>query len=111
MAKILLDACVPQWLRAELGGVDVTTARYAGLDELSDSELLVAIEGRFDVLVTLDRDLAYQQKMAGRSFGVVVLRVSEQTPEAFHALLPKLTKVLRKVKPGQVIEVGTSRKR
>jgi hypothetical protein len=39
MAKILLDACVPQWLRFELGGNDVTTARYAGLEELSDSQL------------------------------------------------------------------------
>jgi hypothetical protein len=48
MAKVLLDACVPQWLRVELGGNDVTTARYAGFDELSDSELLAAVEGRYD---------------------------------------------------------------
>jgi hypothetical protein len=37
MAKVLLDACVPQWLRNELGDAEVTTARYAGLDELSHS--------------------------------------------------------------------------
>ena len=61
MIKVLLDACVPQWLRKELANVEVETAHFAGLDHLSDSELLAAIEGRFDVLVTLDRNLTYQQ--------------------------------------------------
>jgi hypothetical protein len=46
MVKVLLDACVPQWLRAELGDSEVTTARFAGLDQLPDSELLAAAEGR-----------------------------------------------------------------
>ncbi len=44
MAKILLDAFVPQWLRNELGNHDVETARFAKLDEVPDSELLDAIE-------------------------------------------------------------------
>jgi len=65
MPAVLLDACVPQWLRRELGTTDVTTAHYAGLDQLSDSALLTAIEGRYDILVTLDRNLTYQQKVRG----------------------------------------------
>jgi len=106
MPAVLLDACVPQWLRTELSDADVTTARYAGLDELSDSELLAAIEGRFDVLVTLDRNLTYQQKVAGRAFGIIVLRVSDQTPESFKALVPGLAEALRDAKPGEVREVS-----
>jgi len=42
---VLLDACVPQWLRGELADFDVTTAWYADLDQLPDGELLAAIEG------------------------------------------------------------------
>src|SRR5262245_4276949 len=106
MAAVLPDACVPQWLRTELHDAEVTTARYAGLDEVSDSALLTAIEGRFDILVTLDRNLTQQQKMAGRPFGVIVLRVSDQAPESFRALLPELAKALRDVRPGEVREVS-----
>jgi predicted nuclease of predicted toxin-antitoxin system len=103
---VLLDACVPQWLRAELVGFDVTTAWYAGLDQLSDSELLAAIEGRFDILVTLDRNLVYQQKVAGRPICVIVLSVVDQTPEAFRALVPALIDALGEVKPGEVRQVS-----
>ena len=57
--RVLLDACVPQDFRHELAGVDVTTARFANLAQLSNGKLLAAIEGRYDVLVTTDRKLRY----------------------------------------------------
>jgi hypothetical protein len=69
MVRVLLDACVPHWLRRELTAFDVETAHFAGLDHLSDTELLGAIEGRYDVLVTLDRNLTYQQKIGGAVYG------------------------------------------
>lgn len=84
-----LDACVPHWLRKELGTADVATAHSAGLHQLSDSDLLAAIEGRYDILVTLDRNLTYQQKVEGRSLAVIVVRVSDQTPEAFARWCPR----------------------
>ena len=58
MVAVLLDACVPHWLRNRLTEFDVETAHYAGFDHLLNGELLTAIEGRFDVLVTLDREVA-----------------------------------------------------
>ena len=106
MAKVLLDACVPQWLKTMLGDAEVTTARFAGLDQLSDSALLAAIAGRFNVLVTLDRNLTYQQKIAGRPIAVVVLRVSDQSPEAFRGLVPALIEAIEDVEPGEVKELG-----
>jgi predicted nuclease of predicted toxin-antitoxin system len=106
MVKVLLDACVPHWLRKDLTAFEVQTAHFAGLDELSDSDLLVAIEGRFDVLVTLDRNLTYQQKLAGRSISVIVLRTAEQTPAAYRALLPALGEAIENAKPGAVQVIG-----
>jgi predicted nuclease of predicted toxin-antitoxin system len=108
MAKILLDACVPQWLRAELGEHEVTTARYAGLDELSDSQLLSAAEARYEVLVTLDRNIPHQQHVSGRRLAVILLRVPDQTPEAFRALVPALIQAIGEAKPGEVREVPTA---
>jgi predicted nuclease of predicted toxin-antitoxin system len=106
MAKVLLDACVPHWMRKELPGFEVETAFFAGLDEISDSALLDAMQGSFDVLVTLDRNLGYQQKIAGRPLAVIVLRVPDQTPEAFRALVPALHNAISDAKPGQVAVVG-----
>jgi predicted nuclease of predicted toxin-antitoxin system len=102
MARLLLDACVPHWLRKELTGSEVETAHFAGLDKLSDTDRLSAIEGRFDVLVTLDRNLTFQQKITGRPISVIVLCVAEQTPEAFRTLLPRLRAALRNASPGHV---------
>jgi predicted nuclease of predicted toxin-antitoxin system len=107
VVKVLLDACVPHWLRKELTGYEVETARFAGLDHLSDTDLLAAIESRFNVLVTLERNLTFQQKIAGRSISVIVLRMAEQTPEAFRALLPPLVEAIRGASSGHVHVVGS----
>ncbi len=104
--KVLLDACVPQWLRQEVTNADVVTAGYAGLANLSDRALLSAIDGRFDVLVTLDRSLSYQQKIAGQRIAVVVIRVNEQTPEAFQAVIPQLNEAISDIALGEVRIVG-----
>ena len=47
--RVLLDACVPQWFHRELTEFEVETAQFARLDKIPDSQLLDAIEGRFDV--------------------------------------------------------------
>jgi hypothetical protein len=107
MVRVLLDACVPHWLRRELTELDVETAHFAGLDQLSDTALLDAIEGRYDALVTLDRNLTYQQKIGGRSVAVIVLRVAEQTPEAFQALMPQLQVAVRSASGGSITVVGS----
>jgi|SRR5208337_161494 len=106
MVRVLLDACIPHWLRKHLSNAEVETASFAGLDHLSDSALLDAMEGRFDVLVTLDRNLTYQQKIAGRSISVIVLRIADQTPEAFRALAPALNNAIAEAKAGKVKLLG-----
>jgi predicted nuclease of predicted toxin-antitoxin system len=88
MVKVLLDACVPHRLRRGLTEFDVATAQSAGLDQIPDGALLAAIDGNYDVLVTRDRNLTFQQKIIGRSIAVVVLRSLDQSPAAFDALLP-----------------------
>ena len=106
MVRVLLDACVPQWLRHELGEFEIETARYARVDKIPDSELLDAIEGRFDVLVTLDRNLILEHKIAGRQISVVIVRVGSQTPASFRAAVPELKSAIQHCKLGQVQVVG-----
>lgn len=106
MVKVLLDACVPRRLRHGLSEFDIETAHHAGLDQLPDGALLAAVEGRYDVLVTRDRNFSYQQKITGRSIAIIVLRSAEQSPAAFEALLPRLTAAIEAAAPGTLTEVG-----
>lgn len=106
MVKVLLDACVPNRLRRRLTEFDVETARAVGLDQLPDGALLAAIDGSYDVLVTRDRNLTFQQEIAGRSVAVVVLRSLDQSPADFDALLPELMAAIGAAAPGTVSIVG-----
>ena len=106
MVKVLLDACVPQRLRKSLTEFEVETAQHASLDQIPDGELLAATDGRFGVHVTRERNLTFQQKIAGRSIAVVVLRSLDQSPAAFDALLPELKIAIGSSAPGTVTLVG-----
>lgn len=106
MVKVLLDACVPHRLLRGLSELDVETAHHAGLDQISDGALLDAMDGIFDVLVTRDRNLTFQHKLAGRSIAVIVLRSLDQSPAAFDALLPELKAAIRTAVPGTVTLIG-----
>ena len=103
--KILLDACVPQDLRHEISEHDVQTARFAVLHELTDSDLLDAIEGRFELLISTDANLQYQQNLKERSFAVLVLRARTNRLPDLLELIPELLKSLGNLRPGQVHEI------
>jgi predicted nuclease of predicted toxin-antitoxin system len=74
MATILLDNNAPKRLRTELPGHNVETAFERGWASLTNGDLIAAAEAAgFDVLVTADKNLEYQQKIATRRLAVVVL--------------------------------------
>lgn len=103
--RVLLDACVPQDFRHATTGHSVTTARYIGLAQLSNGKLLAAIAGTFDVLVTTDKNLRYQQSFRSREVAVIVLNAPGIRLPDLLPLVPKLLMALQSVKPGEVTEV------
>lgn len=89
--RVILDECLPRRLGARLSEHAVTTVPQAGWAGVTNGELLSRIEGKFDAFVTIDRNLPSQQRLAARSFGVVVLRaVSNRTED----LLPFVPDIL-----------------
>lgn len=100
--RVLLDACVPQDLRHELDPHETVTARYAGLAHLSNSKLLDAMAGAFDVLVTTDAQLPNQQNLDGRPLAVIVLRAGGIRLPDLLPLVPSLLRALDNVQPGEV---------
>jgi len=72
--KILFDQGTPAPLRKYLDGEEVITAANLGWGDLSNGDLISAAEDRgFDVLVTTDRNLRYQQNLAERELAIAVI--------------------------------------
>jgi hypothetical protein len=71
--RVLFDQGTPVPLRRFLSGHKVVTAFEAGWSEISNGELLAKAEQQFDVLITTDRQLRYQQNLTGRTIAILVL--------------------------------------
>jgi hypothetical protein len=111
--KVLLDENLPHLLRNILGAHDIFTVRYKGWAGLKNGELLkTAEEDGFEVLITGDQTLSYEQNLSGRRVAVVVL--SSIDWQILKGNLPPILAALDKAMPGsfQEVECGTfSRKK
>ena len=66
--RILIDECIDERFRNSFADHDCQTARYVGMAGLKNGELLLAAEAaNFDVLLTVDQGIEYQQDLAGRN--------------------------------------------
>ena len=106
--KVLLDECTPKQLKTFLitHGHECRTAQEAGWSGIENGELLALADAIFDVLVTIDRGIQYQQNMAGRHIAIVTVcgrtnRLVDLSPH-----FPACAEALRLIQPGQVVEVG-----
>ena len=61
--KVLLDECVTRYLLNEFAGHDALTVEQAGFKGLKNGQLLAAATGKFEVFVTVDQNLSYQQNL------------------------------------------------
>jgi hypothetical protein len=102
--RVLFDQATPVPIRSYLKGHDVRTAAQQGWDTLKNGELLTAAEAEgFDVLLTTDKNMPYQQNLAGRKIAVVVLG-TQQWP----SLRPDVERVVAAVQaaiPGSYTQV------
>lgn len=73
MKTIILDENIPQPLRHHLTQFDVVTVQYQGWSGIQNGELISLIDGKFDVFVTADQNLRYQQNLAERSIAIIEL--------------------------------------
>jgi hypothetical protein len=102
--RVLFDQGTPVPLRRHLAGHEVTTATERNWSQLTNGELLAAATGDgFEVLVTTDQNLRYQQNLKDRTISIVVLmttswpRIAKQTGRIVNAIEAS--------KPGSYVEV------
>src|SRR5882762_8302921 len=102
--RIIFDQGTPVPIRSYLALHTVRTAAQQGWDKLTNGDLLTAAEeAGFDLLLTTDKNMRYQQNLAGRKIAVVVLG-QQQWPQ----LRPHIQRVIEAInaaEPGSYMEV------
>ena len=102
----MLNECVPRKLKRELRGFAVQTVPERGWSSRLDGGLLQAADAdEYDAFVTVDRNLVYQQNLAGFQLGVVVLIARGNSLRFLQPLAPELREVLAEIGPGEVVYV------
>ena len=104
--RILLDESLPKDLAPLISGHDVTTVRAAGWSSIKNGKLLSLAAAQFDVFITADRNLEFQQNLAALPIAVVVLFVRRTRMEAIEPLVPELLKLLNHLPPRVLRKVG-----
>ncbi len=105
--KVLLDECVPRPFGKQLPDYECHDGRSAGFGGKKNGELLASAEAAgFDVLLTVDQSIPYQQNLAGKRIAIVILKaVSNRLPDLLPHV-PSYLRALRSIRPGQVLRVG-----
>lgn len=86
--RVLLDHCVPRRLRRLLVGHEVRTAFEQGWSALGNGTLLARAAEQFDVFVTVDHNVQYQQNLKALPLPVIMLVVQDNRFETLAPLAP-----------------------
>ncbi len=101
--KILLDECVTRKLKRYLTEFEVKTVVEMDWSGLKNGHLLgAAVEEKFDILLTIDKNLKHQQNMSNYEIAVVVLDVEKSKIEFLLELLPKFKDEIDEFEKGKV---------
>jgi predicted nuclease of predicted toxin-antitoxin system len=92
--RILLDESLPRRLRSAFPGHEVATVAEAGWSGLSNGELLQLAAERFDLFVTADQNLQYQQNLRSLPLSIAVLAAHDNRLET---LLPLAAQLLARL--------------
>jgi hypothetical protein len=106
--RVLLDECVDWRLSRDIIGHEVKTAHQMGWATIKNGELLSRATEHFDVFVTVDRNLAFQQNVAALPIAVIVLRAKSNRLADLKSLVPGLLAAIETIKRGTIELIGTN---
>ena len=92
--KLLLDECIDRRLAKEIEGHEVVTVPQAGWAGIQNGELLRRAQEQFDVFVTVDRNLSFQQHLPQFTIAVIVLQAPTNRLKDLRPLVPQLQRQL-----------------
>nr|WP_198409501.1 DUF5615 family PIN-like protein [Limnochorda pilosa] len=97
---MLLDECLPRKLKNGFAGHEAATVPELGWAGTKNGALLRLAEAGFDVFITADQNVQYQQNLRSARISVVVPAAPNNRLETLRPLLPEVLRVLEKLQPG-----------
>ena len=104
--RILLDECIDRRLAKDIVGHEVKTVPQMGWATIKNGELLALAEQQFDVFVTVDRNLSFQQNIPRYNIAVIILRAPSNRLKSLQPLVPRVLQVLPTAKRGEATWVS-----
>jgi hypothetical protein len=105
---VFLDECIDWRLARDIIGHDVKTARQMGWTTIQNGALLSLASQHFDVFVTLDRNLSFQQNLDSFSIAVVVLGAKTSRLSDLKSLIPNLLVAIESAQSGAATFIGAN---
>jgi predicted nuclease of predicted toxin-antitoxin system len=99
--RLLLDECVDWRLLRDLPEHSVKTLKQVGWEKIDDGALLRLAASQFDVFVTVDKDLPFQQNVAAYPLAVIILRGRTTRLPDLRVLIPLLQQALETPRLGE----------
>jgi hypothetical protein len=97
--RILLDECVPWPMHKLLGGHSCSTVQDQGWGGIKNGDLLERSEGEFDLFITSDQNIRYQQNLTGR--GIAILELSTNDISRIQAASALIDEALATIRPDE----------
>jgi hypothetical protein len=101
--RIILDENLPKPLKAEFPHHTVTTVQEEGLSGTANGALLARIEGRFDIFITADKNLRYQQNLRGRMLAILELPTNRIT--LLRPMFPRIIAAVDALPPSAYLQL------
>ena len=106
MKKLLLDECIPRKFKSHFSEYDCLTVPEAGWAGKKNGELLsLAENAAFQVFVSLDQGLEFQQNLMGRNIAVILLRAKSNRLADLIPLAEKILMSLSSIQPGLLVRI------
>ena len=107
MTRVLLDENLPRKLKGSfLPTVEVVTVPERGWAGMKNGALLKAAAEEFDLFVSMDAGIAYQQNIVGIPVGVILLSAASNQLRDLLPLMPQVNEALTRVQPGDILIIG-----
>jgi hypothetical protein len=100
--RILIDECLDWRLSRALTGHDCVSVQKMGWSGIKNGKLLALAQEEFDVFLTADRNLSFQQNTSKLEIAVVVLATGSTQLNKTLPLVPKVLALLPGLRPGEV---------
>ena len=108
MKRVLFDENMPHNLRRDLTDFAISTAQEQGWSGIKNGELLARASRSFDVLLTIDQRMQYQQNLAQLAIGIVVIEVPDTRIRFLRLLLPQIRQGLENARTGEVVVIRST---